>query len=120
MTPVRFLFDQHTKISLLVGLSHLRPAPDALRVGQPGAPPFDTPDPDLLIFCEETRRILVSHDIASMGRHFADHLAAGRRCWGLALAPQSMPFSLLLDELRTIALVSSQEEWLDRIEYLPL
>ena len=51
---------------------------DVVKVGGVDAPPFSTPDPDLLIWCEANDRILVTNDRNTMPGHFNDHLAAGQ------------------------------------------
>jgi len=56
---------------------------DAVRVGDHGAPPLATLDPEILVWCEEAGRILVSLDKQSLPGHF------GRPFWpqeGICLA----------------------------------
>lgn len=45
---VRFLLDESESSRLKAALLHLNPAIDVLRVGDPGAPPLGTPDPEVL------------------------------------------------------------------------
>ena len=62
MSQVRFLFDECTANVLIDGLQRREPAIDAIRVGQPGAPPRGTKDPDLLLAAESLGRTLVTND----------------------------------------------------------
>jgi hypothetical protein len=36
---------------------------DVLRVGMAGAPPFSTPDPEILLYCERERRALITESV---------------------------------------------------------
>ena len=65
-------------------------------------PPFGTPDPDILAFCEKSDRLLVTLDRASMPAHIAEHLAAGGHTAGVLLVTPGCSFRQLLDDLLLI------------------
>src|SRR2546430_10500638 len=99
MSQVRFLFDECTANALIEGLQRREPAIDAIRVGQPGAPPRGTKDPELLMAAESLERTLVSNDRSSMPDHLADHFASGRHTWGVFLLKQGCPPGRAIDDL---------------------
>ena len=121
MSQVAYLFDEHVPRPALKALLAAEPSIRLLVVGQPGAPPKRTPDPGLLAFAESEGMALVTNDRRTMRGHAADHLAAGRHTWGVFLYSQyTMSARLLADELLMIWSASQPEEWVDRVEFLPL
>lgn len=120
MSQVRYLIDESVRLSVVAALRRAEPGIDVWRVGQAGMPPFGSLDPDILAFCEEQERMLVSLDRASMPDHVAAHHAAGGHAWGVLLVTRRCTFRQLLDDLLLIWTVSEAEEWRDTIHYLPL
>lgn len=53
---VRFLLDENLSPRLSPALWRYNPTIDVLRVGDPGAPPLGTLDPDLLVYLEQEQR----------------------------------------------------------------
>jgi hypothetical protein len=91
MSRTRFLLDENLPPSLKAALLQLNPLIDVLRVGDPAAPPLGTPDPALLHYAQQTRRILITSDWTTMPDHKKNHLAGGES-WassGYAHARQS-------------------------------
>ena len=52
-------------------------------VADPGAPSRGAFDPDILVWCEEHRFVLVTNNRKSIPRHLADHLALDRHVPGI-------------------------------------
>src|SRR5947209_2547647 len=77
MARARVLCDEDTPRGLEAAICHLEPAMDVLRVGDLGAPPRGTLDPDLLLAAEQMGRLLVSRDKKTMPRHLIRHFASG-------------------------------------------
>ncbi len=117
---MRYLLDEHIDPKYRAQL--LRAAPDLVVwiVGDPGAPPRGTLDPDILVWCEEHHFVLVTNNRKSMPRHLADHLALSRHIPGILLMNPALPIGELLDELVLIAGASAEHEYRDLILYLPL
>jgi hypothetical protein len=90
------------------------------RIGDEGAPPLGTLDPAILIWLEENDFILVTNNRKTMPAHLADHLTAGQHVPGILILDLGAPISLALDDLILIALASYENEFLDRIAYIPL
>ncbi|OGG43767.1 MAG: hypothetical protein A3F84_13385 [Candidatus Handelsmanbacteria bacterium RIFCSPLOWO2_12_FULL_64_10] len=115
-----YLLDEH--ISHLFRVQLLRRQPDLVvwRVGDEGAPPFKTPDPDILRWCEEHEFILVTNNRHTMPVHLSDHLTAGGHVPGILMIDLDAPIGLVIGHLLLIAEASGEDEYRDRIEYVPL
>lgn len=64
--------------------------------------------------------IVVSHDMRTMPAAAYARMARSATLAGLLLAPQTYPIRPLADELVLIWGASTAEEWVGRVEYLPL
>lgn len=117
---MRYLLDEH--IDPIYRAQLLRAVPDleVWIIGDPGAPRRGTPDPEVLIWCEEHAFMLVTNNRKSMPRHLADHLAHGRHVPGILVINPALTVGQLIDELVLIALASEMEEYRDLLLYLPL
>ncbi|HEX6121775.1 MAG TPA: DUF5615 family PIN-like protein [Ktedonobacterales bacterium] len=115
----RFLPDENRSPLVLNALRALEPAIDVLRIGNAGAPPLGTLDPDVLLFCEVSQRALITNNRRSMPGHIADHLAAGHHHWGVFRLTREFSLGELAEQIHLIWAASEAEEWIDRFEYLP-
>lgn len=91
-----------------------------LVVGEPGAPPKGTLDPDILVWCEQHNFILVTNNRRSIPVHLTDHIEQERHIPGIILLNPSLSIGQNLEELIFIALGSFEREYQDRIIHLPL
>lgn len=80
---VRFLLDENMPPRLKIALLRLAPAIDVLRVGDSGAPPLGTPDPELLNYLDLAKRILITANRVSMPDHLENHWSGAGQIWGL-------------------------------------
>jgi len=119
MTTLRFLFDECTWPALIDGLRLQEPGIDILRIGDAGAPPPHTPDPDLLLAAEAMGRAMVSNDKSSMPRHLVDHFVAGHHTAGVLLMRQGFSLGRYIQEILTRYQTTTADEWIDRTEYIP-
>ncbi len=78
------------------------------------------PDPEVLRLAALEGRILVSHDENSMPAHFKAFLAAGNMSPGVLLAPQRIPTAQIIESLVVIWTASECDEWIDRLDWLPI
>ena len=85
MSLMRFLVDEDSPQHLCQAVRATEPRIDILFIGEPGAPPKGTLDPDLLAWLENERRALISNDHNTMPGHAADHQAAGNHTYGVFL-----------------------------------
>ena len=92
MSHVRYLIDESLRLSVVAALRRIEPLIDVHRVGQSDMPAFGSADPELLAFCEQSERMLVSLDRATMPAHVAEQRAAGGQTWGVLLITDRCSF----------------------------
>lgn len=119
MRPVRFLFDENVARRIQSAIRRRAPSTECYRVGRRGAPGTGCPDPDLLLWCEAEKALLVTFDKTTLPGHVARHHEAGHRSWGVFVVRRRSSQRLLLDDLLTVAGASSAEDWMDAFEYVP-
>jgi hypothetical protein len=90
-----------------------------LRVGDPGAPPRETPDPDLLLAAQALGRVLLTNDRSTMPQHLVDHFAAGHHTAGVILMRKGFANAVYRDELLLIWGATTADEWIDCTDYIP-
>ncbi len=78
-----FLLDENLAPRLKGAILSLDATIDVVRVGDMDTPPLQTPDPDILTFCEAEQRLLVTNNRKSMPEHLVTHWNAGAHFWGL-------------------------------------
>jgi hypothetical protein len=89
-------------------------------VGDPHAPPLQSPDPVLLQWCEGNQVILLTNNRHTMPGHLADHVAQGRHIPGIFIVNAKWPIEALAEALALIAGASFADEYRDQIRYLPM
>jgi Domain of unknown function (DUF5615) len=77
------------------------------------------PDPKVLERAAEEGRVLVTHDLQTMPRHFTAFITPHQSA-GLLLVPQSLPIAAAVDDLLLIWSTMEAEEWINLMWYLPL
>lgn len=120
MSRPRFLLDENVSPTIQRGVARRAPGNDIVRVGGDGAPAWGTPDPDLLAWCEENDRILVTFDKATMPGHLAEHLGAGRASPGVLIIRRAAALSTVIEALVLVLEASQADEWHDQVWYIPL
>lgn len=88
-------------------------------VGVPNAPPRGTLDSEIILWCEEYDFALVTNNRSSMPVHLNDHIAAGHHAPGIFILSPKLSIGQNIDELIFIALASFENEYQDKIVYLP-
>ena len=117
---VRLLIDEDLPPRLKLVLLREEPLIDVLRVGDDGAPSLGTKDPEVLRYCSSTQRLLITNNRHTMAVHAANLLAIGIQHWGIL---RRRPRAGLHDVVESLALLwgaSEAEEWIGRIEWIPL
>lgn len=89
-------------------------------VGEPETPPKGTLDPEILCWCEDNQFVLVTNNRNSMPIHLVDHMELGRHVPGIFILNRNLSIGENLEELILAALASADDEYQDRIVYLPL
>lgn len=116
---ILFLLDENVDPLFRTQLLQHEPEMVIWKVGDSGAPPRGTLDPDILSWCEEHDFVLVTNNRRSMPVHLTDHVAAGRHVPGILILDAEMTIGETLDELILIWGASHPNEYQDRIVFLP-
>ena len=120
---LRFLLDEDSLGPLWTALQRLeirQGVPlDVLAVGQEGAPPLGTKDPDLLVWLERHGRILVTNDKSSMPVHLADHLSTGKQVPGIFAIRRGASIQDVIEFITLATEFDEAGDWVDRLTYIP-
>jgi hypothetical protein len=116
---VRFLLDQNLSPQIAVALWRYDSAIDVLAIGQAGAPPLGTLDPEILLYCEAEQRALVTENRSTMPIHEAARFAAGRHHAGIFQLRRQLSIGEIADALYLIWSASEAEEWIDQTIWTP-
>ncbi|HEV7893715.1 MAG TPA: DUF5615 family PIN-like protein [Pyrinomonadaceae bacterium] len=115
---LRLLIDQDLDHDILRALIRAVPRLDAVTAFEVGM--AEAPDPQLLIWAAQERRVVVTHDRRTMPAHAADLMNAGQEFAGLFIVPRSLPLRQATEDLELLVTCSENAEWVNVIRYLPL
>ena len=96
---VRFLADENLDQNIIAGV--LRREPDVDFEFPQDCIPELMEDPDVLALASSLGRVLVTHDVRTMPRYFADFIIH-HECAGLIVIPQRIPIAQAIEELLLI------------------
>ena len=116
---IRFLADENFNGRILRGLLRRIPHLDVVRAQDVEAT-CGAEDPMLLEWAAEQERVLLTHDVSTMGRHAYRRLVAGLRMPGVFEVSDELPVGVAIEELMLIARASQPGEWEGQVRYLPL
>ena len=77
-------------------------------------------DRDVLAWCADEDRILISHDIATLKTFAYERVDGGLRMPGVLLCDQYASPRIIADEIVLIELCSTAADWAGNVWYLPL
>lgn len=117
---LNYLIDENVKPAYPNQIRQREPDIILKVVGEPEAPPKSTLDPEILCWCEENNFVLVTNNRTSMPVHLAEHLAQNRHIPGIFILSPNLSIGENLEELILAALACEENEYQDRIVYLPL
>ena len=115
--PVKFLADANLDLDIAAGVLRRVPGLE-FRLAADVIPPR-MKDPDVLAVAASLGCILVSHDVHTMPRHFADYVSL-HTSPGLILSPFTVSVGRAIEDLVMIAHASEPHEWVGRIVWLPV
>jgi hypothetical protein len=114
---IRFLADASLHGAIVTGCLRREPAIDFLSAHQ--AALDGVPDPEVLAFATLHNRILVTSDLRTMPRHFADFLEVNGHCTGVFLVKQRAPLAEVIESLLLVTPASDTSEWKNRLDEIP-
>jgi predicted nuclease of predicted toxin-antitoxin system len=103
---LRLLIDQDLDHVILRGLLLRAPNVDVVPAHQAGL--SDTPDPGLLAWAAEQRRIVVTHDRSTMPYHAATRIARGESLADVIIVPRRLPVGQVIHELEIVVRAAMQ------------
>ncbi|MBE9207215.1 DUF5615 family PIN-like protein [Nostoc sp. LEGE 06077] len=112
------LSDENFNGDIIRGLFLRQPNLDLIRVQDVGLRELD--DPAILAWAAINKRILLTHDRATMPDFAYNRLVAGEAMVGMFVVNDRMPIRQAIDELLLLIDCSQQEEWKGIVMYLPL
>lgn len=117
---LRYLLDENINPVYKVQLVRHEASLVVRAVGEVGAPPKGTLDPEILKWCDAYAFVLVTNNRKSMPGHLNEHLQAGGHVPGILILNPEMPMGDAIEALILIAQASLAEEYQDRISFLPV
>lgn len=117
---LKYLIDENVDPIYTNQLRRLSSDLFVIAVGDMTAPPKGTLDPEILLWCEEHDCILVTNNRKSMPVHLAEHIALSYHVPGIFILSPKLSVGENLEQLILIAEGSFEDEYRDRIEFLPL
>lgn len=120
MKEIRYLLDENVDAVLRTELMKRESKLVVWKIGDPGVPPKGTPDPEILIWCEENSFILVTNNRKTMPQHLKDLLAKDRHIPAIFQLNPQMSIGNRVNELLLIWGASEVNEFQDVIIYLPI
>jgi hypothetical protein len=120
--PLRFVLDENLRGPLwnaiqrhnLRGIDVL----DVVRVGDAGAPPLESTDPEILLWSETAGRILVTLDRATVPEHLRAHVAAGHDSPGVFMVPRRGSIPSVIEYLVLAAYAGDPDEFRRRVTFI--
>jgi len=77
-------------------------------------------DSNHLRWAAKENRVIVTHDVNTFTDAAKEKILSGEKMFGLIVVPQNMPIGQAISELEIIILCSDENEFLNKIEFLPL
>ena len=117
---IQYLLDENLSPLYREQLLRLQPDLTVWMVGDPGVPLKSTLDPEILIWCEQNKFILVTNNRTSMPVHLADHLVQNHHSPGIFVLRPKATVGEILEDLIIIAQAGISQDYQDRITHIPL
>jgi len=77
-------------------------------------------DPKLLELASEMKRVTAAHDFETFPAFAYQKMSKGENIFGVVWIPADMPIGNAVDELEIVIICSEENEYENRVEYLPL
>ncbi|WP_017326256.1 DUF5615 family PIN-like protein [Synechococcus sp. PCC 7336] len=114
----QFLADENFNNQIVRGVLRQNPNVDIVRVQDVELSGVD--DPTVLARAAEERRIVLTHDVATMIAFAYQRIQAGLSMPGLFEVNRRVPVGLAIEEIILIAECSLEGEWEGQVRFLPL
>ncbi len=115
---VRFAADENLNNHIVRGLLRRQPDLDIVRIQDVGLTGID--DEALLDWAATERRIVVTHDAATLTKYAYDRIRESRPMPGVFEVARDAAIGSVIEDLLLIAQCSVEGEWEGQVRYLPL
>ncbi len=110
--------DENFNNNIVRGLLRRKPEVNVVRVQDAGLSGVD--DPVVLEWAAKERRVLLTHDVATITRHAYDRVRAGKPMPGVFEVAANIPVGVAVEEILLLVECSFDGEWEAQVRYLPL
>ena len=116
----RFLLDENLLPRFKLAVLRLNFEIDILRVGDANSPALGTLDPEILIYLQQSQRILLTDNRKSMLEHLEAHWTNNGSIWGLFWFRPKATIRELAEDIVLIWETTEAEEWKNQLIWIPL
>ncbi len=120
MVKRQYLIDENTTPALADQLRRRQPALEVVCVGDEGAPPKGTLDPEILQWIETHGFTLVTRNRKSMPEHLHQHLVIGQHIPGILTLRPKASLGEVIEDLLMIGELADADEYQDHLIHIPL
>lgn len=115
---LRFLADENFNNQIVRGVLRRNSDVDIVRIYDVGLAEAD--DPTVLEWAAQNRRIVLTHDVATMTNFAYERVQAGLPMPGLFEVSRRVPVGLAIEEILLLDECSLEGEWEGQVRFLPL
>jgi len=115
---LRFVADENFNNNIIRGLLRRQPELDIVRIQDVGLSGVD--DPTVLEWAAQERRVLLTHDVATITHYAYARIEAGLPLPGVFEVSLDLPIGRVIEDILLLAEYSLDSEWEGQICYLPL
>ena len=116
---IRFLLDENLSKQIKFAVLRKNSLINILCVGAQNAPSFGTLDPEILLYVEQSQRLLITDNRKSMPRHLEDHWSTKRIIWGLLWVRPKTSIGELAETIYLLWEASEAQEWINVVDWIP-
>lgn len=114
---MKFLADENFDNTIVRGLFRRDPTLDIVRVQDVGLSGKD--DPTVLEWATQERRVLLTHDVATITRYAYDRVKQGQLMPGVIEISTDAPIGRVIEDIFVLVACSQEGELEGQIQYLP-
>ena len=115
---MKFLTDENFEGDIFRGLLRRKPDLDIVRVQDVGL--LEADDPTILDWADDQGRILLTHDRRTMPRFAYERMSEGQTIAGMLVMKATIPIAQAIEDILLIEGVSTADEWINKVQDLPL
>lgn len=116
---MKWLADENLDNNILRGLQRRIPAFDVIRV-QDVPEIRGADDITVLAWATRAKRVLLTHDLATMIRALQIHLQSEASCTPIVLVPSALTITMAIGDIALLNECATEADWAAGVIYLPL